>query len=139
MDTQLKAVSEKLGKMTSEDAADWLLTNYAVDMASYGDAIVLISHRSWQRPEQIRLAEHYFRKLPFASAKPYEAFASFMSLKLFLKTIEKCMPVGEADKNLVLYHLRPLLQKNAKSDSDRELIAEFIARVQQPKTLGGGA
>lgn len=130
MDTQLKALSEKLSKMTSEDAADWLLTNYAVDKAGYGDAIALINHRSWRRAEQIRLAKHYFRKLPFASSKPYEAFASFMSVKLFLKTIEECMPMSEADKKLLLYHLGPVLHKVAKSDSDRELVAAFISRVQ---------
>ena len=130
MDTQLKALSEKLGRMTSEEAADWLLTNYSVDKAGYGDAIALINHRSWQRPEQIRLAKHYFRKLPFASSKPYEAFASFMSLKLFLKTVEECMPVSEADKKLLLYHLSPVLQKVAKSDPDRELVAEFISHVR---------
>nr|WP_063571472.1 hypothetical protein [Luteibacter rhizovicinus] len=129
MDTQLKALSEKLGRMTSEDAANWLLTNYSVDEAGYGDAMALINHRSWQRSEQIRLAKHYFRKLPFASSKPYEAFASFMSLKLFLKTVEECMPASEEDKKLLMYHLSPVLQKAAKSDSDRELVAAFVSHV----------
>ncbi|WP_448097652.1 hypothetical protein [Luteibacter yeojuensis] len=130
MDSQLKVLSEKLGKMTSEEAADWLLTHYPVEKVGYGDAITLISHRSWQRPEQLRLAKHYFRKLPFASSKPYESFASFMSIKLFLKAIEECAPVSETDRELLLYHLIPVLHKVTKSDSDRELVAAFISHMQ---------
>lgn len=130
MDSTQKSLSKKLGDMTSEEAAGWLLSNYPIDKPGYQDAITLITHRSWQRPEQLRLSRYYLGKLPFSSAKPYEAFASFMSIKLVLKVIEGFIPETDADRKLLLYHLRPVLQKSTRSDADRELVAAFISQMQ---------
>ena len=68
MDTQeFKKMVLKLGEMSSKHAADWLVLTYPVGSAGYGSAIALITHRSWKRSDQIRLAKHYLSKLPFAS------------------------------------------------------------------------
>jgi|SRR6185312_14057337 len=130
MDSRLKILCEELGKMSSSQAADWLMTNYPVDKADYGDAITMLSHRSWKRPDQIRLAQHYLKKMPFASSKVYEAFASFMSFELFLKSINEQVPTDKSDIDLLLYYLLPVLEKSARSDVDRELVKSFIADVR---------
>lgn len=130
MDGRLKAISAELGQMTSAQAADWLIETYPVDGAEYGDAITLIPHRSWKRPDQLRLARHYLKKMPFASSRPYEAFASFMSFDLFMQVIKEQLPSSKEDVDLLLYHLSPVMKKIAKSDSDRELIRSFIAEIQ---------
>lgn len=116
--------------MASEDAATWLMENYPVDAHNYGDAIALIPHRSWGRSDQIRLARHYLRKLPFASSRVYEAFASFMSLDLFVKIIKEYWPHDEADVSLLIYHLRPVLNKFARTDSDRAVVLSLVSRKE---------
>lgn len=89
MNTQVfKDVILKLGKMSSRYAADWLVLTHPIGIADYGNAIALITRRPWKRSDQIRLARHYLGKLPFASARVYEAFLSFMSISLFLDFIK---------------------------------------------------
>lgn len=130
MDDRLKTLSAKLGQMTSAQAADWLIETYPVGGAEYGDAITLIPHRSWKRPDQLRLAKHYLQKMPFASSRPYEVFASFMSFDLFIKAIKEQLPSNKTDIDLLLYHLSPVMKKVAKTDADRELMRSFIAGIQ---------
>lgn len=130
MDTHLKELAERIGRMTSEEAADWLIANYPVEKANYGDAISVVSHRSWRRADQVRIAKHYLKKIPFASAKPYEAFASFMSIRSFLQVVEEYVPEGNAEKSLLLYYLKPVLQQAAKNNTDHELVAAFVSRIQ---------
>ncbi len=127
MDNRLKALCTELGKMTSSQAADWLIATYPVDGAEHATAIALLSHRSWKRADQARLAKHYFKKLPFASSRMYEAFASFMSIELLVGSIRNQMPTDGSDINLLLYHLIPVLERSAKNDADRELIKAFVA------------
>lgn len=129
MDNTLKAISQELRKMTSSQAADWLIKTYPADDPKYGDALQLIPHISWKRADQIRLARHYLKKMPFASSKVYEIFASFMSFELFVKVIQEQLPIDKSDINLLLYHLRPVLEKSAKTSSDHELMRSFIAEL----------
>lgn len=131
MDARLKALAEKIGRMTSEEAADWLLANFPIENAGYGDAIAVVGHRSWRRAEQMRIARHYLKKIPFASAKPYEVFASFMSIGNFLQVIEERLPEECTRRSLLLYYSIPVLQRAAKSDADRERIAIFHHRYVQ--------
>ena len=115
--------------MSSSQAADWLLKTYPVEGQNYGDAIQLISHLSWKQADQIRLARHYLKKIPFASSKVYEVFASFMSFELFVKVLQEQLPINKSDIDLLLYHLRPVLEKYAKTSSDHVLINSFIAEL----------
>jgi hypothetical protein len=128
MDTQeFKKMVLKLGEMSSKHAADWLVLTYPVGSAGYGSAIALITHRSWKRSDQIRLAKHYLSKLPFASARVYEAFLSFMAISIFLNVIKEFLPNDDSDMDLLLYHLQPSLERAAKTASDRELVRAFIS------------
>ena len=129
MDNRFKEIRSELGKMTSSQAADWLIENYPVDSSEYGTAIALLPHRSWKRSDQVRLAKHYMSKIPFASAKVYEAFASFMSIELLISEIKKKMPQNGSDLSLLMYHLVPVLELHAKNDTDRELIQQFTSKV----------
>lgn len=129
MDNRLKTIAAELGQMTSAQAADWLISTYPVDQPEYGDAVTLIPHRSWKRSDQLRLARHYLQKIPFASARPYEVFASFMSFELFVGAIREQLPSSRADIDLLLYHLSPVLKKAAKTEADYELLRSFIAET----------
>ena len=81
MNERQKLLCAQLAEMGSEQAAEWLMTKYPVESIGYGEALLLIPHRSWKRSDQKRLAQYYFRKLPFSGARGYEAFASFMIRK----------------------------------------------------------
>lgn len=130
MDNKLKMLCAELGKMPSSQAADWLMETYSVDGPEYGTAIALLPHRSWKRPDQVRLAKHYLKKMPFASSKVYEAFASFMSVELLISSIKEQMPTDRSDVNLLMYHLVPVLERSVKNDNDRELIKQFVANYR---------
>lgn len=116
--------------MDSEDAATWLMETYPIDDPEYGNAIILLNHRSWKKSDQIRLARHYFRKIPFASSKPYEVFASFMSISNFIKIINEYLPKKKADLNLLIYLLEPVLMKNLKSKSDKDIVDRFLVELK---------
>jgi len=131
MDTTLKAISRELREMSSSQAADWLMKTYPEGDPKISEALQLISHISWKRADQIRLARCYLKKLPFSSSKVYEIFASFMSFELFVRAIQEQLPIDKSDIDLLLYHLRPVLEKSAKTSSDRELVASFIAKLTE--------
>ncbi len=126
MDMALKRECEKIRSMTSEDAATWMLAEYPVSNPAHGRAYQLLPHRSWKRADQIRLADYYFQKIPYASARPYEAFASFMSVHLMLRLIARHMPLAEGDRDLLDYHLRRVARKWARTARDEQAIREFL-------------
>jgi hypothetical protein len=126
MDRKQKLLCKQLAKMESEQAADWLMNMYPTESTDWGDALLLIPHRSWQRADQKRLARYYFNKLPFASQRGYEAFSSFMSIKTILECIKERLPMDVCNMNLLLYYSISVLNKTAKNDLDRQLISKFI-------------
>ncbi|EIU3228734.1 hypothetical protein [Pseudomonas aeruginosa] len=130
MDERQKVLCAQFVKMGSEQAAEWLINRYPVDSIDYGEALLLIPHRSWRRSDQKRLAQHYFRKLTFSGAGGYEAFASFMSVKTFLDCVRERLPMSASDASLLLYYLTPVLNKFAKNESDRQLIMSFLNEIR---------
>ena len=130
MNERQKLLCAQLAEMGSEQASEWLMTKYPVESIGYGEALLLIPHRSWKRSDQKRLAQYYFRKLPFSGARGYEAFASFMSIRTFLGCVNERLPMSASDASLLLYYLIPVLSKTAKSDSDRQLIMSLINEIQ---------
>lgn len=130
MNERQKLLRAQLAKMDSGQAAEWLMTRYPVESIDYGEALLLIPHRSWKRSDQKRLAQHYFRKLPFSGEKGYEAFASFMSVRTFLDCVKERLPMSASDASLLLYYLIPVLNRIAKSNSDRQLIMSLINEMQ---------
>jgi len=115
--------------MPSNDAADWLVSHYLPYDPNYGEVYRIIPHISWKKEDQIRLAKHYLRKIPFASALPYEAFASVMPIKKLLNVIYEYLPTDRNDLELLLYYLIPTLEKFSKTESDYDVMNSFIKGV----------
>ncbi|RFA30964.1 hypothetical protein CAI21_03020 [Alkalilimnicola ehrlichii] len=118
---------EQLRALPSTEAAAWLMDKYGVGQTNWGEAFILLPHRSWSREDQIRLARYYFQKMPFAQSRPYEVFASFMSLPLLVQVLGECMPRAKADIELVRYYLAPVLKKKARSAAEVQLVEIFLS------------
>lgn len=139
MDRTSAELIKALRRLGSKDAATWLLERYPVGTMGWGTAILAISHLSWKRADQTRLARHYLSTIPHASAVAYRAFASIMSIPRFLAVIEEYVPAAENDRDLLFYYLVPTLRQAARTDSDNALIASFLARYGLTwKPDGGG-
>ncbi|PMN64500.1 hypothetical protein [Enterovibrio norvegicus] len=130
MDKLLKNQAAELRKMSSEAAVIWLIDNYPIDNIEYGNAFMLMSHRSWKKSDQTSLAEYYLQKMPFSNSKAYEAFLSFMSLSIFLKVVRDFLPLNSSsDVDLLIYHLKPVLDSKVNSSNDSEMIEEFFSGI----------
>ncbi|WP_140411116.1 hypothetical protein [Chromobacterium violaceum] len=127
---------ELIQKMSSADAADWILEKYGLNNQNYYEAFEFIKKKSWKRVDQIKLARFYLEKMPFASALPYEVFASFMALQPFLMVIRECKPLRLEDINLMLYHLIPVLRRMVKTQKDSEMVKKFLADFSEGRSLG---
>jgi hypothetical protein len=125
----MRLLSEELRKKSSSDAADWLIEKFPTDSEEYGDAITLMAHRSWKRDDQVRLARYYLRKQPFSTSKIYEAFIKFMQFERFLRVVREYLPDNETDRDLLAYHLIPVLKKYAKTDKEREIVKVFMSEI----------
>lgn len=119
-------VGNQLGKMSSAAAATFLMEKFPLDDPNYGEAFKVMAHRSWKRPDQIRLARFYLRKMPFATAKPYEVFASFMALPILISIVKEVLSAKPDDRQFVAYHVTPVLKNNVKSEADRSIVDQFL-------------
>lgn len=129
MEQNIKSKLAELRIMESAEAADWLITNCPIGSERSGEAFLIISRLSWKKSDQRRLAEHYLSKVPYASAKPYEAFASIMQTEKLVDVIEGFIPSTETDRDLLRYHLAPVLSKSAKSDADRKAVDALLSKI----------
>ena len=136
MDRKLIAQSSILRKMGSDDAADWLMDQYPIERPDYGNAIILLAHRSWKKRDQIRLADYYFQKIPFANSRPYEVFASFMSTSNLIKMLRKHLPNSTSDLDLLVYHLEPILRKKSRETSKNDIVDRFLEELNQLRKHG---
>ncbi|WP_369990755.1 hypothetical protein [Pseudomonas xanthosomatis] len=127
MDVRQKEQVADLLKMSSEQAAEWLISTYPISEQGYGEGMVLIPHRSWKGNDQLKLARHYMQKIPFASERGYKVFSSFMSVSSFLGCIREQLPLAQQKQELLLYHLVPVLVAMAKNDKDVDMIKAFLA------------
>lgn len=132
MDQRLRNICDQLRAMSSVEAATWLMQTYRIGEPSWGEAIQLIPHRSWRRADQMALARYYLQGMPYASERPYEAFLSFMSIPNFLRVMREHLPNSTLDHlGLLHYHLFPLLERHAKSNSEVVVCGEFLADVKR--------
>lgn len=123
-------IEHQIKKMPSDAAATFLMKIFPVDGPNYGDAFKMMAHRSWRRDDQVRLARYYLKKMPFATSKPYEVFASFMSIKTLMSVVKEAMPTNPSDRELVVYYVAPVLKKNIKSEADRNSVNEFLSELK---------
>src|SRR5688572_13161202 len=129
MNEQQRRECEKLRALTSAEAATYLLETYPAEGPFPLEAIAFLPHRSWKRNDQLRLARHYLRRLPFANARPYEAFASIMSLPLLVRILEEFAPDDHGKRDLFLYYVTRVLWHRAHTAKDRTLVESFLVRV----------
>ena len=129
MDEKQRAICAHLRTLSSAEAADWLFEHYPTSSANWGVALQAIPHRSWERCDQIRLAQYYLAGVPFASARGYEVFASFMSVPNLLAVLREYIPTRREDKQLLGYHLAPVLRRIAKSERDRAAAGSFLEAI----------
>ena len=81
-----------------------MISTYPVGASDYGMAFNLLTRRSWKHRGQIRLAEHYLAKLPFAATKPYGVFLSFMAADVFVAQLRKFLASDESEAELLRCH-----------------------------------
>lgn len=128
MDAVTRSEIKELREVGSEAAATRLLSKYPRDSDGWGRAIEIIAHLSWKPADQVRLAEEYIQKLPFASGRAYDVFASMMPLARFMEIVERNMPTDPARIDLALYYLLPALRRHSKAQHDVDLVAAFTGR-----------
>lgn len=129
MDERLRALCRELARMSSAQAANWLMSEYPLSTANWGEALLLMPHRSWKRSEQKILARYYFKKIPFAQAKGYETFASFMSIPLLLECLMCHLPMAPEKNGLFIYHVAPVLKEAARNEVDHRMVIEFLDQI----------
>lgn len=50
MNERERVLCERLRAMESAEAAEWLISEYPMGSKNWGEALVLIPHRSWGKP-----------------------------------------------------------------------------------------
>src|SRR5262249_8804271 len=130
MDEKLRSLVSDLRNMGSGTAADWLIDRYPAGSTDWGAALSILPHLSWERADQVRLATHYLARLPLASAKPYEVFASFMQLPKLIDILREKAPKDAQDRGLFEYHAGPVLMQAAKTPRDREVAQAFLSELR---------
>jgi hypothetical protein len=107
------------------------MERYPVDGDNFGYAIGAISHRSWKKSDQIRLAKYYLKKVPFASARGYETFLSIMTIPKFINIISGYTPSDRSRASLLHYYIANPLQKKVKSGGDEKIVREFLDKLRR--------
>ena|SRR5579875_3183084 len=120
----------QLNELTSEDAATLLMETYPITADNYSEAFIVMNYRSWEKVDQIRLARFYLQKMPFASSKPYEVFASFMSLPILIGIVNELLPAKIDDQKLMAYYLIPVIRKFADSEKNSDIINNFLIELK---------
>ena len=118
-----------LRQKSSEEAANWLMEHYTLESGLSSEAIRLISHRSWKKVDQIRLADYYLQKAPFAHSYPYEVFASIMSTTTLVHSLGRHIPADPARRSLLAYFLNPLLRSCVRSNAEEEIVGKFLEQL----------
>ncbi|MEJ0058208.1 MAG: hypothetical protein WDM79_00765 [Terricaulis sp.] len=127
MDATLRKEAARLRAMGSAQAATYLIEN---GRQSWRPTFILIQHLSWKVADQMRLAEHFLPKKPFADAFPYTVFASFMAADHFLAAIDHVWPDEKADRDLLEYHLGPILHEFEKTEKGKLAVQTFLSSRQ---------
>jgi hypothetical protein len=133
--TNQTTIVTKLKELQSEDAATLLMKTFPAEAQDYSEAFKIMAHRSWKRSDQIRLARFYLKKMPFANAKPYEIFASFMSLATLIGVVKESLPSKLNDRQFIAYHVAPVLKKNIRTETDRAAVDKFLTELVEDSVL----
>ena len=86
MDEKNRKEASYIRSLSSEDAATFLIEQYGNGWP------VTMTHRSWRKADQIRLARVFIQGRVHATGRGYKDFLSFMSIDAFLKVVEEGLP-----------------------------------------------
>ncbi|QDP19032.1 hypothetical protein [Sphingomonas xanthus] len=128
MNEEMRKAAADLRTMPSAEATDWLIARYPVGSSDWGSALTLLDHVSLRKQDNRRLATHYLGASPFAHDRPYRVFEKLLGLSELLAIISLSMPANERDADLLMYHLRPLLDC-ADTDEERRAASEFLEAI----------
>lgn len=123
-------IQTTLKELASQDAASFLMETFPIEAANYSEAFKVMAHRSWEKTDQLRLARFYLKKTPFVSSKPYEVFASFMSLPTLISVVKEAISNKPGERQFIAYHVAPVLKSNIKTEKDRNLVDKFMAELE---------
>jgi hypothetical protein len=121
-----------LRSFSSAKAVEWLIENYNFEDGNAGEAYLIMPHRSWSKPDQIKLADYYLSNLPHRSDRGYKAFLKFMGLHNFLKVIERHLPADPGQRTLIKYYLQPILESHSEKIKYEALVSEFLNSIGNP-------
>ncbi len=111
-------------ELSSEEAATYLIENH-----SY--APVIMKHRSWKKPDQIRLSKAFVQGQVHATYRVYSDFLSFMSITLFLKVVEEGLAQIDPDRlDLLYYYFNIALGRAAKTEKQIARAKEFLVILE---------
>ena len=136
MNERQRQILSDLRKKGSSEVADWLMQQYPAGSMDSGEAMIILAHLSLKRADQVRLAEHYFSRLPFAHARGYETFASFMQVRRLVEIMRKHIPADNGRKQLLAYYAAPVLNRAARTAEDHEAVQRFLAVVSADRARG---
>jgi hypothetical protein len=90
------------------------MERYPLGSPNSGEPITILSHLSWKKADQVRLAEYYLSNMPFANAWAYKAFARVMSVHHLVEIMKKHIPSDDR-KQLLEYHVATVLASAARA------------------------
>lgn len=129
VDERLRSIVSSLREKSSNEAANWLMERYPFRSHNWGESIIILSHLSWKKADQIRLAEYYLNAMPFADAWPYRAVATIMPVHRLVAIMKKRVP-NDSHKTLLEYHVVTVLRPAARTQKDREAVESFLAELK---------
>jgi hypothetical protein len=129
MNEEMRRCAAELRTKSSGEAADWLLTRYPAEGAHWGEALTLLEHVSLRKNDVRKLASNYLKRSPFAQDRPYRLFAKLLGLEELLSILLERLPTDQRGADLLLYHLRPMLDA-AETDEECRAASEFLAALQ---------
>ena len=130
MDDNQRKLCAFIRALSSAEAATWIIDQYPLHSVDFGEAFILMPHRSWRREDQIKLANHYLKGIPFASERVYEAFLSFMSVPVFTRIVKNNLPDNKSDLSLLTYYLKPLLTKLVMDGNSEQEVRELFQAIK---------
>lgn len=98
-------------------------------------AFNLLTRRSWKHRDQIRLPEHYLARLPFAAAKPYGVFLSFMAADVFVAQLRKFLASDESKAELLRCHSEVVMRDGSRLSPACTPTLSVTLRLRHPDCL----
>ena len=117
--------ADHLRSLSSQAAATYLLATYPEHCPA------TLFHRSWRRPDQMRLARRCLQGVVPADGRLFEGFLGVMSVDLFLDVVAQGLPTVPANRlQLLAYTLLPVLKRAQMTAAQRGRADAFAAHLR---------